>query len=238
MLMILVNRLILDTGVLRLSSQNKTSIALIKNSIERDGLLNPLVVAKRRNKYVIIDGKKRFIAIRALIKSGVCSRMLSKIPCVLHEEGSLEFQKPSKPTLMTDPELAHAIISQINSGTSIAYIAQRYDCDESVVEDVVSLQKLHLKVLQCFNNHTVSLEQAAALATIPNPEAQWKLLLQLGPFATDENIINAIKAGETVITLPDENILVIPSRDVVMPSQKFDNVFNQDAQDFRLPLVA
>jgi len=186
-------------------------VVSIKNSIAQDGLLNPLVVSKRRGKYIILDGKKRLQAIRRLIKERGQKGYSTKIPCILQEDLPSSPQL-NRPALLSDTELAHAITTQINLGVSYPYIAQRFDCDITLVKDVATLGSLHKKVLQCFNNRTLSLAQVVALATIPNPTAQWDLLLKLGPFVSNQKIINAIKEGETVISLSDDNIIIIPSR--------------------------
>jgi len=43
-------------------------------------------------------------------------------------------------------------------------------------------------------------------ATLPNPKSQWDLLIQLGPFASDKDIIAAISKGETVIETKTGNV--------------------------------
>lgn len=82
----------------------------------------------------------------------------------------------------------------------------------SVIEDCLSLRNLHPEVLLHFNKGAVSLEQAAALATIGNMTAQLNLLHQLGPFVSNIEIIAAIKSGATVVELDEGNIIFLPSR--------------------------
>lgn len=231
-----VKQLTLGLGLVQSKRETCARLASLKNSILKDGLLNPLIVVKRRNKYFILDGKKRFQSIKALLKSKTHSRALKHIPCIL-EQDTLKAAEAKRPVLMSDPELAHAIITEAKRGTSHPYISQRFDCDISVVEDAVSLTKLHLNVLQCFNNQTISLEQAAAFASIPNPTAQWDLLLQLGPFVSDEKIIEAIKTGQTVIDLPDDNTLILPSRKKA-EDVKFDKAPLQSPKVFTQRLAA
>jgi len=201
-------------------SSRPTSFQTLKNSIIRDGLLNPLIVIKFKNKYKVIDGKKRLSVLRRLSKCRSFTRSLHKVPCIIETAVSkARFERP-RPLLMSEPELAHAISQSLAQGLSHAHISQRFDCDSNTVEDVETLKSLSPKLLKCFNDQTLSLSQAVAFATIPNERAQWDLLLQLGPFLSNKDIIKAIKRGDTVLELPDDNVLIIPSR---KPSHQIKN---------------
>ena len=198
----------------------------IRQSIEKDGLLYPLVVVKEGAKYLVIDGKKRLSVIRKLAKSKRYSRSTAKIPCLVQDVKKITPVMARRPALLTGPELAHQIMIAAQSRVSHASIAQRFECDLSVVEDCVSLPKLHPELLMHFNNKTISLEQAAAFATIENMGAQLSLLHQLGPFVSNTEIIQAIRTGATVIEISEENIIVLPSRgrpiQKVNPSKNID----------------
>ena len=205
----------LSTGSISLSvfaKPKNRNLSWLQKSIEKDGLLYPLVVIKEGAKYLVIDGKKRLNVIRHLAKSKLYSRSTAKIPCIVQKADKIIPVVNSRPTLLTGPELAHAIIIAVQSRVSHVSIAQRFECDVSVVEDSISLTKLHPEMLMHFNNNTISLEQAAAFATIENMKAQLDLLHQLGPFVSDMDIIAAIKSGSTVIELSEDNIIFLPSR--------------------------
>lgn len=201
-------------NVQRLSIRKQCELDPIKRSISNDGLLNPLVVMKQNDRYYVIDGKKRLKVIRQLVKAKKQTRALNKIPCIIKESPDHIISETRRPMLMSGPELAHAIISQIDQGHPPVSVAQRFECEHSVVEDAISLKNLHPKMLTHFNNKAITLEQASAFATIPNPEAQLNLLMQLGPFVSNMDIIKAIKAGETVIEVPNGDVVILPSRDV------------------------
>lgn len=201
-------------NVQRISIRKTLDLGPIKRSIEENGLLNPLIVVKQSNRYFVIDGKKRLKVIRQLIKAKKQTRALNKIPCIIKEGSDHIISEPRRPILLTGPELAHAILTQVGLGHSPVSVAQKFECDYSVVKDAVSLKKLHPTMLTHFNNRAISLEQASAFATIPNPDAQLELLLQLGPFVSDMDIISAIKSGETVIEVPNGDVVILPSRNV------------------------
>ncbi len=203
-----------DTPLARLKFKFKSQMNHIKDSIARDGLLNPLIVVKKAKKFEVIDGKKRLRALKALSKSPLFARALTKVPCIIKDsfETDTITLANDRPSLMTESELAHAILKETQKGASTIHIAERFNCSLQIVEDASSLSTLGSKVMKCFSDGSINLEQAAALATVPNPKAQWDLLQHLGPFASDETIIRAIRSGETVIELPNDNILIVPSR--------------------------
>ena len=193
-------------------SKRKASDIWLANSIVRDGLLNPLVVRQHGSKFIVVDGKKRLAILRRLSKLKRLSKAILKVPCIVQEVASLKPVERRRPLLLTGPELAHKIILEAQNATSPVSIAQRYECDLSVVEDCLSLPGLHPEMLKYFNNRAISLEQAAAFATIENKKAQLDLLHQLGPFVSNADIITAIREGATVVELSDDNIIFLPSR--------------------------
>lgn len=212
-LMIPLKFLSLGGKTLSLFKKNKPrDLTNLRQSIETDGLLYPLIVVKVGAKYLVVDGKKRLSIIRKLAKSSRYTRSTAKIPCLVQEVNKITPIIERRPLLLTAPELAHEIIFAAQSRVSYVSIAQRFECDLSVVYDCISLSKLHPKLLMHFNNNVISLEQAAAFATIDNIEAQLSLLDQLGPFVSNAKIIEAIRNGVTVIKISDDNIIVLPSR--------------------------
>lgn len=195
-----------------LNNKHKDTTLWLARSIVKDGLLNPLVVIKQGSKFVVLDGKKRLAIIRRMAKNDRLNKAIAKVPCVVQETHTVAPLKNKRPILLTGPELAHQIILDGQAAKSHAEIAQRFECSISVVEDSLSLRKLNPEILLHFNKGAISLEQAAALATIENMTAQLDLLHQLGPFVSDKDIISAIRAGATVVELSDNNIIFLPSR--------------------------
>ncbi len=210
-----LNKLSFDTSVLQFKSRMRHKHDNLRQSIVSNGLLNPLRVTPHKKGFSILDGKKRLQVLKTLAKSGYTGQILTKIPCVidnLFPKAVSEVVEADRPALLKDAELAHLILSHVRKSMPLPYIAQTFDCDISVVESCIKLPRLHAKVLKAFYDGTISLEQAAALATLSNPKAQWNLLLQLGPFVSDTKVLQAIRAGETVIDLPDGEIVILPSR--------------------------
>ena len=192
--------------------KSRACSAWLSKSILKDGLLNPLVVVQQGSQFIVIDGKKRLAVIRQITKSKRLAKAIAKVPCIVQGAVSLKPIETKRPLLLSGPELAHKIITAAQTAESLVSIAQRYECDVSVVEDCLSLRGLHPELLLHFNNGAISLDQASALATIDNKKAQLDLLHQLGPFVTNTDIIAAIRAGATVVELSEENFIFLPSR--------------------------
>ena len=192
--------------------KSKACPVWLSKSILRDGLLNPLVVTQQGAKFIVIDGKKRLAVMRAMMKSRRLAKAIAKVPCIVQDSINLKPIETRRPLLLSGPELAHKIIIAAQSATSHVSIAQRYECDASVVQDCLALRRLHPELLLHFNNGAISLEQASALATVENMKAQLDLLHQLGPFVSNIDIIAAIRAGATVVELSEDNFIFLPSR--------------------------
>jgi len=201
-----------DTIAFMGKGKSKACPVWLSNSIIKDGLLNPLVVIQQGSKFIVIDGKKRLAAIRLMTTSKRLAKAIAKVPCIVQSANSLQPVETRRPLLMTGPELAHKVITAAKTATSLVSIAQRFECEQGVVQDCLSLRNLHPELLLHFNNGAISLEQASALATIENKKAQLDLLHQLGPFASNADIIAAIRAGATVVELSEDNFIFLPSR--------------------------
>jgi len=139
-------------------------------------------------------------------------RSLCNIPCILIDDATLPADNGPKPLLLSDQELVTGLIHAMNSGSTSCEAANKFQCSPAIVRQAQSLETLHPKLQDAFTSGAINLEQAAAFATLPNPKSQWDLLIQLGPFASDKDIIAAISNGETVIETKAGNVIILPSR--------------------------
>jgi len=205
------NALVLKTS-LGFSLPEREQIEMLCNKILAFGLLNPLTVMFEKGRFIIVDGKKRFYALRALLRSNKLPHGLTKIPCVLLSHHPATQRKAEKPLLMSEQTLVHEILRADRKGATYSEISSLLECSEAIISQARSLPCLHEKLLLAFMNNTIDLAQAAALATFPNKQAQLDLLEQLGAFATQPQIIEAITDGATTLELPNGETLVLPSR--------------------------
>jgi len=189
-------------------------------SIKTQGLFNPLRIRKAKKGFEILDGKKRIQALQYLASKNLLPRSLTKIPCLSeNEDGNAVVLNDYKPFLLSDSQFAERV-TQMLSGISRKSIQDQLQCTAQAVMDCQSLSNLHEEIRATFNRDHLSLVQASAFAKIPNPEAQFRLLLELGPFVHSDDIIAAIDKGDTVLSMPDGSVMILPTRSAPRPTRK------------------
>jgi len=196
--------------IAQMPHSERYSVMRMAKRIKRDGLLNPLDVAKSGSKFAVIDGKIRLAALHALKMTKSLPRGLTRVPVEITQGNIIERDRPA---LVPEPELVRRILQAELDGQSPLAVAERFDVSIEYLLRIHTLDKLHPQILTYFNDGHLSLEQAAAFATLPNVDAQWRLLQELGPFAHAHEVIAAIIAGDTVIETADGNVHILPSRE-------------------------
>ena len=195
----------------------KRHVLPLASSIAKDGLLNPIKLKKIGQRLKVIDGKKRLMALKLLVKSGKLPRSLVNVPVIITTNEAMPKPQPERPLrrpeLLSDAELTQSIVTAHNLGQSEPEIAKRFECSAQTVTLALSLKRLHPQIVDYFKSGHLSLEQAAAFATLQRPDAQWRLLQELGPFAHAKTVIAAILKGETVIEMPDGDMMIMPSKE-------------------------
>lgn len=187
----------------------------IQDSIAAHGLLNPLVVMPRGNKFVIVDGKKRLAALRRMKFAGELPRSLIYVPYILVSQQ--EDYKPRAMSLLSNQERYEEVVKSRQQGLSLMEIASELYISKQCVKDLLRIALLSPRLRQAYFGGTISIDQARAFATLPNTDTQDQLLIALGPFANAPDILSAIEAGETVINMDDDNVIILPSRKPIAP---------------------
>ena len=187
----------------------RDNVIFMAKRIVRDGLLNPIEVSKTGSRLAVTDGKVRLAALHVLKTAKSLPRGLNRVPVEVTQGNVVERVRPA---LLTEAELARRILKAELEGQSSLSVAKRFDVSPEYLLKVHMLDKLHSQILTYFNDGHLSLAQAAAFATLPNVDAQWRLLQELGPFAHASEVIDAILAGETVIETADGEVHILPSR--------------------------
>ena len=182
----------------------------IQASIAAHGLLNPLIVLKRGQKLIVIDGKKRLAALRRLKFAGELPRSLVNIPYILIAEQ--DGYKAQPMSLLSNQERYEEVLKSRRQGMGLMEIAAEFYMSKQCVKDLLGIARLSPRLQKAYFGGTISIDQARAFATLPNMDTQDMLLVALGPFANAPEILNAIENGETVIDMGDENVIILPSR--------------------------
>lgn len=215
----------------------KRHVLPLASSIAQDGLLNPIKLKKIGQRLKVIDGKKRLLALKLLFKSGKLPRSLVNVPVIITADDAVSKPQPERalrrPKLLSDVDLTQAILSAHKSGQCEIEIAQRFECCAQTVTLALSLEPLHPQIVDYFKSGHLSLDQAAAFATLPRHDAQWRLLQELGPFAHAKTVIAAILKGETVIEMPDGDMMIMPSKDSA-PRRQDKPVYSSEQPIFKI----
>lgn len=182
----------------------------IQNSIAAHGLLNPLIVMQRGNKFIIVDGKKRLAALRRMSFTGTLPRSLVNVPYILVSEAEEHKARPM--SLLSNQERYEEVVKLRKRGLSLMEIAAELYISKNCVKDLLRIALLSSRLRKAYFGGAITMAQARAFATLPNLDAQDQLLIALGPFANAPEILKAIEAGETVIKMEDNNVIILPSR--------------------------
>ncbi len=181
----------------------------LQTSIIRTGLKTPLIVAKDKDRLVVVDGRKRLMALRRLRFDGTLPAHLQRIPYILVDQ---DYQRATDLQKTPPVELYNDIKSLLSRGASLSEAALKLGQPKHHIKSYLKIEALSPYLKRLFLGGALSLDQALAFATIPNLNAQDALFIQLGPLAQDADILTSIKNGETVLLLPDGDAMILPSR--------------------------
>jgi len=187
-------------------------VRCLERAIAKFGLLNPLVVVKSADKFMIIDGKKRFAALRRMAAKGTLPRDLKYIPYILIDQNqSAKITPPTiVPKLLNNRDLYRQVKSLQNSGHSLMEIATELYISKTCVIEILSVSRLSPRLKLAFFEGYLSRSQAKALATLAEHAQQEALMVKLGPFAQETDILRAIENDQTIMALDTDNVIILP----------------------------
>jgi len=192
-------------------------VVQIQNSIAAHGLLNPLIVMRRGNKLVVVDGKKRLAALRRMRFAGELPRSLVEVPYILVSQETR--YEGTTMSLLSNQERYEEVVKLRQKGLGLMEIAAELYISKNCVKDLLRIALLSPRLRKAYFGAAITMEQARAFASLPTQDAQDQLLIALGPFANAPEILKAIEAGETVINMDDDNVIILPSRQPLTPYQ-------------------
>jgi len=192
------------------------AVKAMQRSILAHGLLNPIIVMRREDRLIVVDGKKRLAALRRLRFAGDLPRSLVNVPYILADDAEAPTEVMA---LLSHRERFEEVITLRRKGFGLMQIAAELYITKQCVKDLLGIALLSPRLHQAYFGGTISTAQARAFATLPNMDAQDQLLIALGPFADAPEILSAIQAGETVLDMGDENVIILPSRRPLTPYQ-------------------
>lgn len=167
-------------------------VKLLQTSIEKFGLLSPLVVIETHGKLHVVDGKKRLAAIRRLRFFGKLPRHLVRIPYIILKDG-VSLESPVA-MLLTNRELYQNVTVAHQKGEAIDAIAKRLYLPRKSVREILNLYRLSPRLRRYFFEGNINLAQAKAFSAIPRQIKQDEIFDQVGAFASADDILKAVKA--------------------------------------------
>ncbi len=190
------------------------AVKTLQSSIALFGLLSPICVTRKGDKFIILDGHKRLTALHRLRFEQGPHPHFSNIPyviarTVLHQR--LKNSEEFLPLLSNDAQY-NLVMDLRDSGLGVLDISNALYTSTQYVRNLLSLDKLSRNLQAAFLDDSLTLSQAHAYGTIENLDAQDKLLELLGNNFDHPSIIQALKAGETVINVNDKNVVCLHSR--------------------------
>lgn len=187
-------------------------VRCLERSIEKFGLLTPLVVVKKGHALMVIDGKKRFAALRRMVAKGTLPRDLNKIPYILiNENKAVPQSAPTKlPQLLDNRDQYRQVQKLHKSGHSLMDIATQLYMSKTCIKEILSVTRLSPRLKLAYFAGHLSRSQAKAFATLASHEDQEALIIKLGPFAQEADILRAIETRQTLIAVDPDNIIILP----------------------------
>lgn len=178
-----------------LFGERLTEITDLEASIARQGLMRPLKVTRSGDKLVVIDGRKRLCALRRMRFKNTLPRSLVNIPYVMSTE--------AVPHILSAQDQYNIFLDMKSKDNSDEVITASLCINPARLHALQSIERLSPRLKTAFLNRTINLEQAHTFAALPWHEGQDTLLMSIGPFASADAILKAIKERKARLETPD-----------------------------------
>lgn len=177
-------------------SFDKEGLEMLAESLRQNGVLQPLIVVRKGNRYKIVAGERRFRAARI---AGLVS-----VPCIVRE---MDEQKQLETALVENLqredlnplEEAFGIQELMDScGLTQENAAVRIGRSRSAVANILRILALPEEMQEMVRDGRLSVGHAKVLAGIKDPAAQYQLALRICRDAL------SVRETEKLAILPDK----------------------------------
>jgi ParB family chromosome partitioning protein len=197
-----LNRLNLWDGNVRKTGVND-GIGELAASISAHGLLQSLVVRKtkrKRSRYEIVAGQRRFLALQALAKDAIIANDFA-VPCMLAADSvdasELSLAENVVRAPMHPADQFEAFRMLIDDGETVTDVAARFGVSELVVTKRMKLGRLSPVVIEAYRNGDIDLEAAQAFAITDDRDAQERVFASLSDWNREaHNIRRALTEND------------------------------------------
>jgi ParB family chromosome partitioning protein len=169
-----------NEGIDELCASILAQAAKVPSENPGDGLIQPLAVRPGDNgKLEIKDGRRRFHALRKLVKDGHMKKS-DVVPVIVRNETDSEALETSLMANMVrlpmHPVDQHVVFAKLaDQGNSQAEIAAHFGISERTVKQHLALGRLAPKIRDAWKNENISADVAKAFARHENQEVQASL---------------------------------------------------------------
>lgn len=170
-------------------------VKTLETSILRFGLLSPLVAAHQKGRLVIVDGKKRFAALRRLAFQGRLPAALKNIPYILVSPDTAE-QTAEASALVRSETLLRSVSQRAQAGDHSRTIAKSLGLSSQCVRNLICLSRVAPAIRRAFTEREVPFDVAKAYSAIPSRTQQLVLFHRLGHGATASDVLAAASVDE------------------------------------------
>lgn len=184
----------------------------LKASIQSYGLLQPLLIreAEKSGHYLVVDGQRRFLAMKALVKDKTLKSTFSvkcqEINPELARELSLSANVQTQIMHPADQFEAFFDLSQDN--LSIADIAARFGVSEKIVKQRLKLANISPHLIELYRQGEMSLEHLEAFTLSDDHEKQETLWSQLSAWQKNPRHIKKALTEQKIKSADDRVKLI------------------------------
>ena len=200
---IALNRLTAWKGNVR-KTRAKDGLDELIASISAHGLLQSLIVRDEDGQHIVIAGRRRLLALKALAKAGKIADDFA-VPCRViasdSDAAEISLAENVVRVSMHPADQFEAFRTVIDNGATIADVAARFGVSEDIVEKRLKLGRLSPAILKAYRADDIGLEQAQAFAVSDDRAAQERVFKELSPHQLRPNLIRrALTEGEVPAT--------------------------------------
>lgn len=138
----------------------------LADSIKKYGLIQPIVVKKENNLYIIVAGERRFRASKKAGLKQVPVRIVDFDKKTMQEVALIENLQRENLNVIEEAEAYQGLIDEF--GYSQDEVAKKVSKSRSAVANTIRLLKLDSKILQLLKNNKITEGHARALLSIEN----------------------------------------------------------------------
>lgn len=226
----------------------KEGLDALASSIEVKGVIQPLAVRledagadRGKERYQIIDGRRRYLALQRLVKDKVLARD-TPVPVIVRVEddaGALETSLMANVVrLPMHPVDQHAVMAKLaDEGLKAPEIAARFGIAERTVQQQLALGRLAPEVREAWRKGKLDAKTAQAFAVHPDQALQADVLKRLGRNVNDYSVRSELSGTRERADQSDELALIGEEAYLAAGGKIEDDLFDDARYIVDVPLA-